>query len=165
MKIVVGSLEYMFLVFLVLTRRACLSAKVISTSWSNMQRVSNSIPLMKQQVVVTPHNSSNWDSRDTRWVKSTYFRKKHDMLKRWSANELSKFLSVSCKIVYRQVTTNCCFMSDLFHTKCKAVMFILSLGSFFFICTDSAMEKGKVCVLQPLPTRRHRHTSKRGLFV
>lgn len=72
--------------------------------------------------------------------------------------------SVSCNIVYRQVTTNCCFMSDLFYVKCKAVTFILSLGSFF-ICADSATEKGKVCVLQPLPTRRRRHTWKRGLFI
>ena len=44
--------------------------------------------------------------------------------------------------MYRQVTSNCCFMSDLFHVKYKAVMFIPSLGSVF-VCTDSATEKGK----------------------
>jgi len=54
------------------------------------------------------------------------------MLKCWSFNELSCF-SVFFKVVYRQVTTNCCFMSDLFHLKCKVVVFILSLGSFFYL--------------------------------
>jgi hypothetical protein len=175
MKIVVGSLEYRFVVFLVLTRWACLSAEeVISTSWSNMRRVSYNIPLVKQQFVIN-HQFANWDSCVTRQLgykhtscqccihkRAHIFVKKHDMLKCWSVNEL--FFSVSCKAVYRQVRINCCFMSDLFHLKCKAVMFILSLGSFF-ICTDSEMEKGKECVLQPLPTRRHRHTLKRGFFI
>jgi hypothetical protein len=33
--------------------------------------------------------------------------------------ESVKFLSVSCKVVYRWVTTSCCFMSDKFNRVTK----------------------------------------------
>jgi hypothetical protein len=158
-----------------LTRWACLGAEeVISTSWSNMRRVADNIPLMKQQFVVIRTNRQTeipalLDGLQAYLLlvlhpqKRSHFLKKHDMLKCCSFNELSCF-SVFFKVVYRPVTTNWCFMSDLFHLKCKAVMFIVSLSSFF-ICTDSVVEKGKVCILQPLPTWRHRHTLKRGVFI
>lgn len=44
------------------------------------------------------------------------FVKKYDVLKCCSLKDLSSSY-VSCKTVYRWVKTNCCFVSDMIHSK------------------------------------------------
>jgi len=102
MKIVVGILEYGFLVFLCLTRWTCLSGEeVISTSWSNMRRVSDNIPLMKQHFVLTRTIRQTDLTALLDWLQccihkeAHIFVKNHDMLKCWSVNELSGFFFLS----------------------------------------------------------------------